>query len=161
MKKTQNETKISAENAEKIFLQIKKAFGFNVKESKVRKITLDVKGNKAETTEEYDPLADILLMIREGKVEFDSEKLVIKFNLLRPLEKVDGTKFGFLEIGLFTRNKQMKVGNLSEMAVGSMKDEDLNSLICALTGLSDSGDFGDMGTPEFLQLRSIAILFFE
>jgi hypothetical protein len=155
------ETKISAENAEKIFLEIKKAFGFNVKESKVRKITLDIKGNKAETTEEYDPLTDILSMIQDGKVEFNAEKTVIKFNLSKPIESKDGSKFGCLEVGVFTRNKQKRVGNLSDMAVGSMKDEELDELFSVMTGVSDADLFGEMLLPEFLQLRSIAILFFE
>jgi len=154
------ETKISPENAEKIFLEIKKSFCFNVKEATVQKITMDVKGNKAETTQEYDPLADILSMIQEGKVEFNSEKTVIKFNLAKPLKKVDGSLFGFLEIGVFTRNKQKRVGNLSDMAVGSMDDEGLDNLFMVLTGLSDAGDLGEMPTPEVLQLRSIAVLFF-
>lgn len=158
--KTRKETKISAENAEKIFLEIKKAFCFNVKESKVRKITIDTKAGKAETTEEYDPIADILEMIKEGKVEFDSEKTVIKFNLNNTVEAADGRKFKVIEFGTFTRNKQKRVGNLAELDIGTMEDDDLDSLFCVMTGVSDPADFGELHNSEILSMRSIAALFF-
>ncbi|MCG7852900.1 MAG: hypothetical protein MIO92_10300 [Methanosarcinaceae archaeon] len=162
MKKTQNETKISAENAEKIFLQIKEAFGLNVKEAKVRKIILDIKGNKAETTEEYDSVADIIDLIKDGRVEFNKEKTVIKFNLSKPISQKDGTKFGCFEIGVFTRNKQKQVKiPLSELNPASLKDEELDTLLQVMTGVSDPDIFGEMNLPEFNMLRSISILFFS
>ena len=81
MKKTH---KISPEDAEKIFNQMKSEFGFNVSEAKVRELSMIVNGMEVKTTEQIDPEEDIMRLICEGRIEFNQEKKVLKFNLINP-----------------------------------------------------------------------------
>jgi len=153
--------KISQDNAEKIFLEMKKAFGFNVTESKAREVSLIVRGQEIRTTQEIDPLEDIMRLIQEGRIEFDSEKTVIRFNLIKPLTNSQGNKFSFFEIGVFTRamQKRLKIP-LSELDPVRLDDEKLDSLMGIMTGVDDTDIFGNMPLPEFNCLRSVAQVFF-
>lgn len=160
MVKTHN--KISVDNAEKSFLEIKDCFGFNVSEAKAREMTLIVKGTEVRTTEKYDPTEDIIRLLQEGRIEFDVEKEVIKFNLLRPIKDKSGQTFGVIEMGILTFNmqRQLKVP-LSEMDPSSLSDEKLLELLCIMTGISDQDVFGDMPVSELNCFRSIANIFFN
>jgi hypothetical protein len=162
MTKHTSETPITLETAEAVMLQIKKAFGFNISEAQIRKVSMQVGGIDMETEQEFDPASDLIRMIQEGRLEFDEEKRVMRFNLIEPIKGKEDRKFSFFEIGKFTRGmqKQIKI-QIKDCNPSTLTDKQLDAIFCAMTSVSDVMAFDGMQTTEFQCMKSIAQLFFS
>jgi len=154
--------KISQESAEAIFLDMKNTFGFNISDAKVRELSMIVSGTVIKTEETYDPAKEILRLIQEGRIEFNSEKNAIKFNLLKPMEDSSGTKFQCFNIGTFTFDMASGLGiPLSELQPRRLSPEKLKELFGVMTGVSDVDVFGKLSISELNCLSSVAEVFLD
>jgi len=161
-KKEEKKFKLTKENATLEFNRIVEAFNFNIStEAKKRLVTMDINGISMSTNQELIEADSFIQKIMTGRIKFDDDNTEIVYTPAAPI-KTEAETITEIRFGKFTRGKQKacKVP-LNRCNFTTMTDEEQDSVIMAMTGISDAAILNALEIPEYNDLRMIAGNFFN
>lgn len=165
MLKTDKKNKMAKEAATAEFNRIVEHFNFNIStEAKERIITMKVNSIDMQTSQELVEADSFIQKIMAGRIKFDEEKKEIVYVLKDSIKtgedgQVVTSEFRF---GKFTRARQKSSGvPLNECNFATLADEKQDSLLMALTSVSDPSILNALDMPEYNDLRMIGGYFFN
>jgi hypothetical protein len=162
-KKEEKKFKLSKENATAEFNKIVEEFNFNVStELKSSIMSMKLNGVEYSAQQEFVTADSFIQKIMQGRIKYDEENRQIVYVLKEPVKGSDAETVKEFRFGKFTRaiQKSTKVP-LNECNFQTMKDDQQDSVIMAMTGVSDEAVFGNLEISEFNDLRMIAGYFFN
>lgn len=163
--KTEKKFKLAKDAATSEFNNIVEAFNFNIStEAKERIVKMKINSIDMETSSELVEADSFIQKIMTGKIKFDEERTEIVYTPKNPIitgenDEIITPEFRF---GKFTRAKQIasKVP-LNKCNFATLEDDKQNSLLMALTGISDDGILNSLEIQDFNDLRMIGGYFFN
>lgn len=158
-------TKLAKEAATTEFGKIVDCFGFNVSnEAKTQTVKMEVNNLPMEIQQEITDSKAFIDKIMSGRISFDEEKEEIVYHLRKSIrtgedKSVITEEFRFSH---FTRAKQKasKIP-LTKCNFSTLGDDEQDTLIQAMTGVSDDAILSELETTQFSDLRMIGAYFFN
>ncbi len=164
-KKDEKRFKIAKENALAEFQKMVEYFGFNVSmEATKRVVSMDINNIPMQVQQDVVDTDAMVQKIMQGIISFDEDAGEIVYQLKKEIKTGQNNEFSTKEFrfGQFTRAKQKATKiPLNQCNFSTLKDEDQDTLLMAMTGISDESILGKITTAQFNDLRMIASYFFN